>query len=1848
MKKIIASILVICIAISSVITSFGQSVDEGAGIITNQVNLSLSERLKAKNEDNSVNTAITSFVAGETLSVIFSNNPMSSGFSVGSNTNNYSDASKQFTLEYTESDDYSGYAKIEKNKKYIVNIDFSATPNQSQKVQIGLISVDSPNENKTGKFLACKEFSNGALNDNQTLSAVIDGGSKTNYLRLFFGGRGKAEIKSVVVKEIDASNSNDYVAVTYINEGIQTAEFVNKDAHIEPKFEGGEGAIFGGWFEDSALTIKSLKPEDGKTYYAKWLTYNIIDNIDLSYSQLIREKNNSNQTVIVKETKEDKTLSLTLSSGWNNVFRDANNNIKTGVLWPDAIMALKYDDGTVPASYVKFQKDYKYIVNVEYEVVAADSYYNPQIAIVKNNSTNSAQNNGSVVLNTNTHSAPGSYTLSAVVSNIDNIPIRLAFAGLGTVNIKSVKISKEKKNETDVIDITYMDGVSSYSQFHKLDSDLYIPVKDGYVFDGWYDKDGKKVDDIKGVTTSLTLYAKWTGISFFDIDPTNSQSLKDKNSANAIVMELTADEDNKTLDVSLNSGWNNIFRDKNGNLRTKTKDSNGNYVTNLLWPDAVLALKYDIGTEPSSYVKLQKAYEYVINIDYSVTSVYTDFAPQIAIVRNGQTNSTGINGAVVLNANTHMEKGDYSISAHTKDIDNIPLRLAFGGIGRIVIKKITVSAVLSSDNSYIPVMYVDGELSVSEFIKKDAQLSNPEDMTGFKGWYKNADCIGKPITKVDEAITVYAKRNLAPYTFNIDFDTKATKDFYKSGNHTLSDFETIGSKAEIVLGVGTSKSDAARLTYKRIDKDSSDYASNPMLALYDTNITEGEITDKRFLGKTDTQYVVTFKYKVEETDNKSLELYLGKRNRGQSGNAGINDFGTGLWQISDTVKIGETITKTTKGWVEAKAYFTASSGWFPVILLKTNNQTKNTETDSKLASVLIDDICVTEIVPIMEDTYLGKMDYENYETKVYDSTAANGIIGNKYGLEVSTDANHTSKGKKSLKLTLQSDSLQYSGNTVVSIDNEPLRTEKNAAYIVEFWVMSKVDIDDVIWGVNSVGGAYEKVTSRHTIEIRDKINLKANKWQKVEAYIPKLASFEDTIGMLSIALAANGNDGKAVYIDDISVEQKIESEVVNFVDSDTENPFAMFAQRGFKGKKINSLPYAEKDGYLFDGWYDTPECDGEEYKVSNVFPKESDEITLYAKWIDASKITAKDFTAGSFDADIYNEGVIPYENICETSFDTIYGITNTDSTQSGAWVKDSGIYGNGTAEYDGTLSLSNDTYSRFLDTNGRNAVSLINEDGTRFAVVKGQKYSIKFDYVNGSNQGTSYIQTVVSTSNGYKGFGYGKDQGLKTIAIHGTDVDYKSYEEYFVADYTGFVYITFAARTDDNSPYTSLYHRIYIDNLEIKVDNDVKKVNFIADGKVHKTYYGKEGDKFPVFDVIEGDNRTSEFEGFYKEAEFKNKITEYKLTGEDVQSIYIKYKDVEYTTPSNFSKPITIDFEETKILDDYYRQGKHMTYWSRGEQNPEWQFISNDKANAYSGKNYIKLNGYTTYWNEAKFVLYDTNNKSGTMLLEKGATYRVKVMSRCEDKYDIPNLTITLENPTSRYLLASNDKVTLVYDQVEYKNGYMCFVADITVPDNLAYLPSLAIRKNANDLQTLFIDSVNVEKIIDCKVKFEENGGTEIEDVTVQIHEKLDDPGMPYKDGYEFIGWYSDSKFKNLWNFETMTVESDMTLYAKWVVATADEDSLGLGNDENSDDSQLDDMLSDFDSDDLASDDVTEDGYGSAPILLEGDKYDYPANAQDNGLSVWIIVLISVGGLLILSGTGVLVWWLIARKKIKK
>lgn len=72
----------------------------------------------------------------------------------------------------------------------------------------------------------------------------------------------------------------------------------------------------------------------------------------------------------------------------------------------------------------------------------------------------------------------------------------------------------------------------------------------------------------------------------------------------------------------------------------------------------------------------------------------------------------------------------------------------------------------------------------------------------------------------------------------------------------------------------------------------------------------------------------------------------------------------------------------------------------------------------------------------------------------------------------------------------------------------------------------------------------------------------------------------------------------------------------------------------------------------------------------------------------------------------------------------------------------------------------------------------------------------------------------------------------------------------------------------------------------------------------------------------------------------------------------------------------------------------------------------------------------------------------------------------------------------------------------------------------------------------------DVEKVA-YHVTFRSDGGTEIAEQQVKSGEKISKPQDPVKEGYHFLGWYTDNQFFHEYEFDS-AVNSNIVLYAKW------------------------------------------------------------------------------------------------------
>ncbi|MFZ5975714.1 MAG: InlB B-repeat-containing protein [Bacillota bacterium] len=69
-------------------------------------------------------------------------------------------------------------------------------------------------------------------------------------------------------------------------------------------------------------------------------------------------------------------------------------------------------------------------------------------------------------------------------------------------------------------------------------------------------------------------------------------------------------------------------------------------------------------------------------------------------------------------------------------------------------------------------------------------------------------------------------------------------------------------------------------------------------------------------------------------------------------------------------------------------------------------------------------------------------------------------------------------------------------------------------------------------------------------------------------------------------------------------------------------------------------------------------------------------------------------------------------------------------------------------------------------------------------------------------------------------------------------------------------------------------------------------------------------------------------------------------------------------------------------------------------------------------------------------------------------------------------------------------------------------------------------------------------------VTFDSQGGSSVQSADYLENAKITAPAAPTRTGYTFGGWYRDAECTTPWDFESDTVVSNTTLYAKWTINT--------------------------------------------------------------------------------------------------
>lgn len=475
-------------------------------------------------------------------------------------------------------------------------------------------------------------------------------------------------------------------------------------------------------------------------------------------------------------------------------------------------------------------------------------------------------------------------------------------------------------------------------------------------------------------------------------------------------------------------------------------------------------------------------------------------------------------------------------------------------------------------------------------------------------------------------VTVPSKHD-SDTLFTLDFENTYT---YTDGNtyydetsyYNWSAANNRGSNAE--HATENDGNHAVRLTYDS-GNNNENYNANAGMNIYNP------ATKSRFTGVAGITYAISFDYKVEETDNKSLQLFVAPCNRIETRNAfNSTDLGTKPLIVNEKLETPvnteftaatEKITEKSDKWATAMVYYTAQDKLygaevFPIIILQTNNKTKDSNHTGAYASILIDNIRVTysENTLDFESSYTDSDGNAYYDFASADNWSASNNRGSNAAIVTESDTNHA------VRLTYDSENgnENYNANAVLNIYNPETKSKfigtVGITYAISFdykveetdgkslqlfvspsnrdKAVNKANYSGTDMGPKAVivneNGTAVTNSGVEYIAVTDKITQKSTGWTTVTVYYTAQGESYGAAVYPIIILQTNDKTKDSnhtgsyasVLIDNIKIRKSAQVSVIFHNYDDGDKTMKVDERAVFSDLEIPS-----KKGYKFEGWY---------------------------------------------------------------------------------------------------------------------------------------------------------------------------------------------------------------------------------------------------------------------------------------------------------------------------------------------------------------------------------------------------------------------------------------------------------------------------------------------------------------------------------------------------------------------------------------------------------------------------------------------------------------------------------------
>ena len=201
-------------------------------------------------------------------------------------------------------------------------------------------------------------------------------------------------------------------------------------------------------------------------------------------------------------------------------------------------------------------------------------------------------------------------------------------------------------------------------------------------------------------------------------------------------------------------------------------------------------------------------------------------------------------------------------------------------------------------------------------------------------------------------------------------------------------------------------------------------------------------------------------------------------------------------------------------------------------------------------------------------------------------------------------------------------------------------------------------------------------------------------------------------------------------------------------------------------------------------------------------------------------------------------------------------------------------------------------------------------------------------------------------------------------------------------------------------------------------------------------------------------------------------------------------------------------------------------------------------------------------------------------------------------------------------------------EQMGNMGKWVQYESSITTGDTVSALGFLM----TGGWMTAAIDDITVTKLETATVTFDSMGGSRVEPMTVLTYDYAVVPSFPEREGYDFVGWYTDKQCKNLFDFNSTMILGDITLYAKWEKAFVPETYYQNTTVYTQEEKEVESIPDDAELDNQFE-------------IKQNDKIKN-VSVETDGAPIWKIAVIAAGALA-LVGAAVIILILIKKKKQK-